>query len=419
MFEQSRPLSAADRDYLSGFPPLSSVWPGQQWLPRWVGPGKEPDPVKIVFWGTVYGDNARQYFGAVKKTDGLQPVTCPVPCGASYMGSVDDTALLAGSDGVIMHGTMWYGHPAVNKAIASRPIGQPWMINCEESASNAPFLASDQVPVLFNYTNFYSLLADVPIMRSADITTTSLAALPRPFNRTGKVLCLFSNCNTHSDRDGKIAALSAALGPGWVDCMGLCQKNKEFPADLGGQHHIYGAGMTSPWERKAAIQRRYKFDIVIQNSLCADFVDEKLYKSLQTGNLPIYLGAWNIEQYLIPGEKMVILMSDWEGNMAGLANYIKYLDSNETAFMEYFAWHRLIKDPKHPYIIPALQEMALGGTSEFCFLCQVITRNRLLSVPGNSQKASVDRSCCDSAQRGGCERKAEFEKYGRERDKKK
>lgn len=415
VFERSRPLTASEEAVIKRFPP-TSVWPAQQWLPRWVGPGTPPDPVKIVFWGTVYGENARQYFSVVRNTTGLQPVPCPVPCGASYMGSPDDTQLLSSSDGLIMHGTVWWGHPSLTKAIAGRPLGQAWMVNCEESASNAGFIASDQLPETFNYTNFYSLLADFPIFRAAELTPASLAALPPASKRAGKVLCLFSNCATHSSRDAKIASLSQALGPGWVDCMGKCQKNKPFPADLGGDHEIYGPGMISPWERKAAIQQRYKFDLVIQNSLCADFIDEKLYKALQNGNLPIYDGAWNIEQYLIPGEKMVILLSDWEGNMQGLANYIKYLDSNETAYMEYFAWHRLVKDTSAPYIIPALRGLVTGSANEFCYLCQAITRNRILKVPGNTYRASPDKSCCDNAQRGGCQRKSEFQAFVKERN---
>lgn len=42
---------------------------------------------------------------------------------------------------------------------------------------------------------------------------------------------------------------------------------------------------------------RYKFVIAYENSVCTDYITEKIWRPLALGIVPIYFGAPNIEVY--------------------------------------------------------------------------------------------------------------------------
>ena len=74
------------------------------------------------------------------------------------------------------------------------------------------------------------------------------------------------------------------------------------------------------------------------NQDCDYFVDDRLYHALETGSVPVYMGTDKIEQFL-PGnlKDSIIKVSDYESPQK-LAEYLKYLSENETAYNKYLEW---------------------------------------------------------------------------------
>ena len=81
----------------------------------------------------------------------------------------------------------------------------------------------------------------------------------------------------------------------------------------------------------------YKFYVSFENTVQEGYVSEKLFVPMLFGAVPLYLGAPNVPPVTL--KKSFIHVFDFR-SVSELADYLVYLDSNDTAFEEYFEWHR-------------------------------------------------------------------------------
>ena len=104
------------------------------------------------------------------------------------------------------------------------------------------------------------------------------------------------------------------------------------------------------------LDSKYKFYLSFENSFCEDYVTEKFFKVLDYKLIPIVLGGANYTKFA--PAKSFINPKDFQ-SISHLAEYIKYLDKNETAYAEYFEWKSYFRVLKYNQHI-------------FCQLCQVL-----------------------------------------------
>ena len=94
--------------------------------------------------------------------------------------------------------------------------------------------------------------------------------------------------------------------------------------------------------------QRHKFYLAFENSLCVDYITEKYWRnSLERGLVPVVLGGapYSPEQ-AIPGS--FINAADFD-SVKDLADYLKYLDKNDTAYNQYFQWKTKYKVVKYNF----------------------------------------------------------------------
>ena len=131
--------------------------------------------------------------------------------------------------------------------------------------------------------------------------------------------------------------------------------------------------------------KRYKFIFALENSYCEDYITEKYwYIPLNHDNVPIVLGGANYDEKIaIPGSFINIL--DFS-SVESLANYLLYLDRNDTAYNEYFWWRRHFK--------PVLPE------SWTCQMCAALNNDTVPSkVYNNIDEYWGERSNCEKVER--------------------
>ncbi|CAH8678991.1 unnamed protein product [Schistosoma haematobium] len=111
------------------------------------------------------------------------------------------------------------------------------------------------------------------------------------------------------------------------------------------QVNIYGRCGTLTCTRKVDAQcftllgKHYKFYLSFENSLCPDYITEKLYRNALINNvIPVVMGA-SYEEYKRVAPPHSFIHVDQFESPEKLANYLKYLDRNDTAYNEYFSWH--------------------------------------------------------------------------------
>jgi alpha-1,3-fucosyltransferase 10 len=111
-----------------------------------------------------------------------------------------------------------------------------------------------------------------------------------------------------------------------VDSYGRFRNNRAIEGpDLGSASKLATAG-------------RYKFCLGFENTLSPDYVTEKLFDPILAGTVPVYRGAPNVAEFA-PGPHSYIDANDFAGPRE-LAEYLRYLDGNDAAYEEYFAWRK-------------------------------------------------------------------------------
>ena len=117
-----------------------------------------------------------------------------------------------------------------------------------------------------------------------------------------------------------------------VDSYGRCMHNKEEERVKSRDH------------TKLHLLSRYKFSLAFENSETKDYITEKFFGSLVSGSVPVYIGAPNVH-WFAPDcgthkqmSKSVIWAGDFDFNAQKLAQYLLYLNANDTAYEQHLTW---------------------------------------------------------------------------------
>lgn len=127
-----------------------------------------------------------------------------------------------------------------------------------------------------------------------------------------------------------------------VDIYGACGKLRCDRADFEGCWRM--------------VARKYKFYLSFENSICRDYVTEKLFNALQYDIVPVVYGGGNYEK-VAPKHSYIDAMEF--KSVSELAKYLKLLDSDGEKYRKFFDW-KLGRDTKATTMTPDM----------FCTLCQ-------------------------------------------------
>ena len=122
--------------------------------------------------------------------------------------------------------------------------------------------------------------------------------------------------------------------------MAFVQKLKEYiQVDIYGAMAPFTSILKCPRSKKdfcmKMLGRDYKFYLSFENSLCDDYVTEKLWTPIYAGVVPVVLGAFNYSSLLPP--QSFIDVRDFK-SPKHLASYLTLLDKNDTLYNQYMAW---------------------------------------------------------------------------------
>lgn len=274
---------------------------------------------------------------------------------------------LQSSDVVIFHGSdlppvniLWILRKASSKNV--------WLWYFLES----PFLqkvVTKEYDGLFNLTASYSTKSDIHVpyytfKKYTETNSTRLQTLKNhnfAENKDKMILFINSNCDFRLDLVKKLKEHVE------IDVYGHCKKHVK-------QTLTGGASCKKNSAECEKLQTRYKFYLAVENSFCEDYVTEKYYsQSLLKGLVPIMMGpiTYSDSRLIVPNS--FIDMRKFK-DIKHLADYLKYLDSNDTAYNEYFAWQ---------------QEYRFVDANVMCKFCQGLwTAKENLKVTSSGVKLS-------------------------------
>ena len=228
----------------------------------------------------------------------------------------------------IFHGnpyTRWLSLPRERRA------NQSYVFFSRESPARANYRLKD-LEGLFNLTMTYRFDSDllssygkfIPVSNPKFQEDSSSGRIKAQVKgKRGKVLIAWfvSHCNTKSRREDYVRELRKYIA---VDIYGKC-----------GQYTCSRYNSTKCY---TMLNRKYKFYLSFENSVCPDYITEKIFKILKLDSVvPVVYGGANYSRVTPP--KSVINVKDF-ASPKDLADYLRYLDSHDDAFLEYLQWKR-------------------------------------------------------------------------------
>ena len=209
-----------------------------------------------------------------------------------------------------------------------------WALLHEESPFNNYMLSHGIMISLFNHTATFRRESDYPLttqnIDALDYLTKQKPVAVAEKNALRKeeglapIVYVQTNCKPPSDRDSYVRELMKYID---IDCYGKCLNNKEMPKELRDPTESLGT------EKFDSFLGRYKFHLAFENAICNDYMTEKLFRPLHVGSVPIYKGSPLARDWM-PDNRSVIMIDDFESPQK-LAEFIKYLDSNDTEYERY------------------------------------------------------------------------------------
>ncbi|XP_018013214.1 alpha-(1,3)-fucosyltransferase C-like [Hyalella azteca] len=178
----------------------------------------------------------------------------------------------------------------------------------------------DSLKYVFNYTMTYRRDSDIfnPYGVFRPLATPRLLLSTKDYSRgkNKQAVWFVSNCEARSGRDMLGEELNYYIS---VDVYGRCGS---MSCSRSIQNECY---------RRAA--ETYKFYLSFENSLCDDYITEKFFLTARYDILPVVFGLGAYEVVAPPHS--FINAFDFP-SIRHLADYLIYLDKNNTAYNEYF-----------------------------------------------------------------------------------
>ncbi|MBX3581390.1 MAG: alpha-1,3-fucosyltransferase [Rhizobiaceae bacterium] len=226
--------------------------------------------------------------------------------------------------------------------------GQQWVAWSMESSENYPEMRTPAFMRRFDLRMTYETDADVwapylpprswwnAVRERPVVTKTSSAPV---------VMFQSSNIN-RSGREWFAADLADHID---LDSYGRFLKNKTL------------RGPDRGTETKIETIGNYPFCIAFENSVCDDYVTEKLYDPLRASSVPIYLGASNAKKFAPAGS--FIDASDFRDGRE-LAGYLKHLLGAPAEYQAYHEWRRRPFDAQFESFLDVLETDAMDRLAE-------------------------------------------------------
>ncbi|XP_015673956.1 alpha-(1,3)-fucosyltransferase 10 [Protobothrops mucrosquamatus] len=251
-----------------------------------------------------------------------------------------------------------------------------WALFHEESPKNNYKLFQAPTITLFNHTATFSrhshlslttqYLESIKALKSLKYTV-SLQKKNSLRKRLAPLVYVQSDCDPPSDRDSYVKELMAHIE---IDSYGACLHNRDLP-----EHLQNPSSMDSDSFYKILAQ--YKFVLAFENSVCEDYITEKLWRPLKLGVVPVYYGSPTVQDWL-PSNKSAILITDFP-HPRDLAQYIKALDADDKEYLAYLEW-KLKGDISNKQLLAVIKERTWGVQDIMkdnyidAFECMVCTR---------------------------------------------
>lgn len=197
---------------------------------------------------------------------------------------------------------------------------QVWILLHHESPPHTPDVLK-HLNGVFNWTATYRFDSEVILTPLVQKHSRKVTDSKNYASGKSKMIAWFvSNCKTPGNREGFIAELRKTIP---VDVYGSCGTLTCLPK------------MSD--ECFAKISNKYRFYLSFENSICKDYVTEKLFHVLNTDMIPIVFGGANYS-FAAPPKSCIDALAF--KSPKDLASHLFHVAKNEELYNSYFEWRK-------------------------------------------------------------------------------
>lgn len=272
------------------------------------------DKPRILFWTTIFG---WWFSGPSNNGTAELPYWRDNPQCADQCYISNDRRTINSSDAIV-----FYYCDMTSDMPAHRSLGQKWVFWSLESPTNCNMSRLFPWKAAINWTMTYRLDSDVldsygNVTRKKVPTYNNSESLRRVWSGK-KILAIWpvSHCNTFGKREHFVEELRKYMR---VDVYGKCG-NYSCPRSE---------------ECRQKFSKEYFFLLSFENTVCKDYVTEKLYHTLKYNIIPVTFGGADYKSLAPPHSYIDALAFNTPKD---LAQYLKLVSRNFNLYKSYFAW---------------------------------------------------------------------------------
>ena len=295
----------------------------------------------------------------------------PIPCVFT-----NDHSLFKSSDAVIVDTRNIILLKQTQRLPTFRPPHQHWIGYLRESPTNIN-VNKKPYETWFNWTIAYTMNADVIIPYGMCLPTKDKVAkdpgsitdvIRHVYGKSANSTPWMNEENTYTPRDHAIGKTRLVS---WVvsRCQSASRREvyvaeliRHIDVDIFGKCAGKSVGKKTEHEFWADLFETHKFYLSFENSLCPDYITEKVWTPLKSDIVPIVMGGADYKSHLPPHS--YIDVNDYSSPKS-LAQHLHRLDKNDTLYNEYFAW-------KQNYSC----FVGVPAKSPACEVCRMMNENR-------------------------------------------
>ncbi|XP_055523455.1 alpha-(1,3)-fucosyltransferase C [Wyeomyia smithii] len=312
------------------------------------------DPRKYILLYTHFFGNSNWYLQAeTVGPDYFRSIQCPV----TDCVLTNNRELLGGIteyDAVLFHIAEAWTYALFEKVPKVRSPRQIYIAaNMESPAHTKHLLQGDHdffnwtmtyrldSDIIWNYNNFVELESgrliapnESPLWRSNWHTYTNATLLELATRKSKMGVQFVSHCGAFSRRDELVQQIQQLME---VDVYGKCG-TMECPR---------GSPRCSQM-----LTDDYRFYFAFENSLCQDYITEKMYNSMESYIIPVVFGGADYAKFAPPRSYIDVQQF---GTVPELVAYLEWLAENPSEYIKYFWWK---------------EHYRITGDQPFCQLCR-------------------------------------------------
>ncbi|CAL1281225.1 unnamed protein product [Larinioides sclopetarius] len=233
---------------------------------------------------------------------------------------ITDRSKLRESDAVIFHvrDIALFDLPPI------RYPHQRWIFYSLESPSYSDFPGLQHMKNMFNWTMTYRTDSDIvsrygAVIKNQQPKQIDLQSLKKYFkNKSKSVVWMTSHCPTYGGRDEYMAELRKYID---VDVYGTC-----------------GTSVCPPGDTDKCLQEyadKYRFFLAFENTICKDYITEKLFRNLKYDIIPVVFGGADYDKFVPPGSYIDALSFQ---SPKHLALFMSGVGKDFEMYSSYFKW---------------------------------------------------------------------------------